>query len=82
MSIFEKEKEQPIEAFELTQTMIDDYDATLRREIDNITRVNGGPNSSDDSVMLQYHDTETRKLLAALRENMALIEFYKKRLTN
>jgi hypothetical protein len=80
--VFPKTPEQPIMAIVLTEEMVDQYDATLERQINTISQVNSGVERTDNSVMLQFHAVETRKLLAGLREHMALIEYYKKRIGN
>jgi hypothetical protein len=74
-----KEKEQ-LPKLLLTEEILDNTDAAIFVELEKISQVNGSTERSDNSVAIQIHDTEIRKLLAALREHMALVQYYKHRI--
>ena len=76
-NIFAKEKDETVEAYYITDEILDKYDATLKREL---TVLQARENRNEDTAMLHFHDTEARKLVAALREQVALAAYYKTRI--
>lgn len=80
MSVFNKEEKTEQENVEriITDELLTRQDQALQIEGGRFADINrDAKRATDETMILAYNITETRKLIVALREKMALVEFWR-----
>ncbi len=77
---FTGKKEEEKTSVNVFADELEKLDHDLEKEENVLSKVNQSGDRTDNSVMLQVHVSETRKIIIALREQIALCELYRERL--